>query len=111
MELKWHQRPEIKIRERRKWLLQTYNLTPEQYNQMFQEQEGRCKICSKHQIDLPRSLSVDHDHNCCPGDKSCGNCIRGLICDRCNHGLGHFQDDPELLQKAINYLKEYLHGE
>ena len=97
MELKWHQRPEIKIRERRKWLLQTYNLTPEQYNQMFQEQEGRCKICSKHQIDLPRSLSVDHDHK--TGKR------RGILCHKCNRGLGHFKDDVGLIKTAIAYLK------
>src|SRR5690606_11291033 len=56
-----------------------------------------------------RGLFVDHDHSCCPRNGSesatCGQCIRALLCSSCNTGLGQFQDDPELLQKAINYLK------
>ena len=41
-------------------------------------------------------LAIDHCH-------STGK-IRGLLCDRCNHGLGHFKDDINLLIKAIEYL-------
>lgn len=51
-----------------------------------------------------RTLVVDHDHGCCPGQKSCGNCIRGLLCDNCNIGLGHFKDSVESLQLAIEYI-------
>lgn len=43
---------------------------------------------------------VDHDHNT--------NKIRGLLCSRCNMGLGFFDDSIEGLTKAINYLKKYV---
>ena len=45
-----------------------------------------------------RRLAVDHDHKT--------GKIRGLLCISCNVGLGHFQDDVELLRSAILYLQE-----
>jgi len=44
-------------------------------------------------------LAVDHDHK--NGE------VRGLLCHRCNVGLGNFQDNPELLLKAYKYLKDF----
>ena len=52
-----------------------------------------CEICGKH-VDIP---VVDHCHNT--------DTYRGLLCASCNLGLGKFYDDPELLAKAIEYLK------
>jgi hypothetical protein len=48
---------------------------------------------------------VDHDHACCPGTRSCGKCIRGMLCNRCNTGLGMFLDDPNRLRHAASYLE------
>ena len=81
-----------------------YGLTYEELLSMMKSQNYACKICDRV---LP--LVVDHDHNCCPYDEkrrsvSCGKCVRGLICKGCNHGLGHFGDDPERLRSAIKYL-------
>lgn len=66
------------------------------YDRLYQIQSGKCAICNTHQIDLKRSLVVDHDHKT--------NFVRGLLCQKCNKGLGHFFDDPTTLQKAITYL-------
>lgn len=41
----------------------------------------------------------------CPGRNACGRCIRGLLCSRCNVGLGNFRDRPDLLLKAVEYLR------
>jgi hypothetical protein len=41
---------------------------------------------------------------CCPGKKSCGKCIRGLLCARCNSAIGLFDEDPVTLHAAVEYL-------
>lgn len=72
------------------------------FEQMLDRQGHRCAICP---AALDRSSAhIDHDHGCCPGVYSCGTCIRGLLCARCNLGLGYFRDDPLLLETAIAYL-------
>ncbi len=77
-------------------LRKNYGITLDEYNIIFNRQEGKCCICGVHQDELTKILVVDHDH--------CTGKIRGLLCDKCNRGLGHFNDDIELLQKAVNYL-------
>jgi hypothetical protein len=62
---------------------------------------GLCSICQRF-MDI---IHVDHDHSCCPGAMTCGNCVRGLLCPRCNFGIGYFKDDLELLESAVSYLK------
>jgi len=78
-------------------LKDSFGITLDQYNQWFIQQEGKCKICGKHQTELARALAVDHCHNT--------KVIRGLLCAPCNAGLGHFRDNPDVLEAAINYLK------
>lgn len=75
-----------------------YNITLDEYNQMFINQEGKCKICFKHQSELPTALCVDHCHTT---DK-----VRGLLCKPCNLILGNANDTIEILKKAISYLEE-----
>lgn len=81
--------------------IKRFNITPNQYIDMLKAQNNVCKICED--TDNKR-LSIDHDHSCCDGQFSCGKCIRGLICSRCNKTLGMVNDDKELLQKMIRYL-------
>jgi hypothetical protein len=49
---------------------------------------------------------VDHDHSCCPtGQRSCGRCFRGFICNECNKAIGFMQDSPAALRAAADYLE------
>ena len=92
-------------RSRKHHFKKHYGLTLDQRETLLQLQKGKCAIC----LDLETSdnfLQVDHDHSCCPSAKSCGKCIRGLICPRCNRGLGMMNDNAELASKLVRYIKE-----
>ncbi len=71
-------------------------LTKEQYDDLSITQDNKCAICGISVEENNRRLSVDHDHT--------DHTVRGLLCTKCNFGLGYFNDDENLLLKAINYL-------
>lgn len=79
-----------KFLQRRSHLKNMYGMTPEQYDAMLDMQDGKCAICTQPPGD--RLLHIDHDHSCCPGKKSCGRCIRGLLCAACNAKLGWLEN-------------------
>lgn len=87
-----------KICQRIATILFKYNLTAEDYQIMLDSQDGKCKICSNN-LDNFRHTHIDHCHN------DSGK-IRGILCHKCNVGLGHFNDNINLLESAISYLKE-----
>jgi hypothetical protein len=84
--------------------LKRFGLTVEDYIDLEKSQNGLCKICNQPETHK-RRLSVDHDHSCCPGANSCGKCIRGLLCFRCNAVLGQLGDNTDILDSMIEYLK------
>lgn len=75
-------------------LRRTYGITLQDYNQMCKERENKCDICKE----ISEILCVDHCHNT--------DIIRGLLCKKCNTGLGSFKDNVENLQRAVEYLKK-----
>lgn len=99
------------VAQRRSTLFSKYGITVEQYDVMFAAQGGNCAACNRPEIEIDkrtgllRKLSIDHDHACCPGSRSCGQCIRGLLCGKCNRGIGSLGDDLESLRKMIVYLE------
>jgi hypothetical protein len=84
------------IRFRKKSIKRLYGITIEDYNKMLLEQNNKCKICNKPDVQN-KQLSIDHCH-------FTGK-VRGLLCTRCNTTIGLFEDDIDLMMKAINYLK------
>ena len=95
-----------KISARKCHLKKVYGITIERFSELLEGQNKCCAICK---TDTPRGNSkaawmIDHDHACCPGKKSCGKCIRGLLCAKCNWGLGNFNDDPVLFSTASDYV-------
>ena len=78
-----------------------YAMTVAEYADMLEAQGGVCAICGGTQA---KRLSVDHDHACCSGKTSCGKCVRGLLCYRCNMVLGHIHDRLDVAQGIVRYL-------
>lgn len=90
--------PEKFRRWDRKNRLKLYGLTPQEYEEMVERQNGVCAICG-----FPESagklLGVDHCHRT--------GKVRQLLCSNCNNGLGKFKDDLVLLRKATGYLERH----
>ena len=80
-------------------LLRTYGIDLDEYNRLLEAQGGRCAICrtpdpgpKRSNAELKPSFAVDHDHQT--------DQVRGLLCEKCNRGLGQFNDNPEHLEAA-----------
>jgi hypothetical protein len=83
-----------------------YGLSAEGMADWIAKQDGRCYIGGELlDLDSPRSVHVDHDHTCCPGQKTCGKCVRGVACSNHNTGIGLFGDSPEALRLAADRLE------
>lgn len=80
-----------------------YGIDLDHYEVLLASQGGRCKLCPREPAGH-RRLAIDHNHRCCPGEASCGHCIRGLLCTSCNQGLGKFQENGEILMRAAQYV-------
>lgn len=87
------QREEERRRHRAYKLAQNYGLTPEDFRRMLTECDNKCQVCGE-----PGRLNVDHCHET--------HRVRGILCVRCNTGIGSFRDEPELLIKAAAYLSK-----
>lgn len=84
-----------------------YGITKETYKDLYNAQNGCCAICGLKEEDVSRlALAVDHDHKCCPDAKSCGKCIRGLLCVMCNGLIGMAKDSIDTLNRAITYIEK-----
>lgn len=80
-----------------RWNLKRYyGIEIEDYERMLVEQNSCCKICGKHNSEFSKRLNVDHDHET--------GKVRGLLCIKCNRGIGLLQDSPVILQRALEYL-------
>lgn len=86
----------------RRHLRDLYGITLEDWQKVFAEQGGACKICRKHQSSMKKALCVDHSHT--TGE------IRGLLCVKCNRAVGCLMDSPDLAQKLEAYLKTSTTG-
>lgn len=113
---KWRDRNPEKVREYnlkdaprnrervRKWrlknpdyrFLREYGITQNDFENLFENQNGKCAICKIDHSELPKRLHVDHCH-------ATGK-VRWLLCSICNQALGMFKDDTSLLDRAKEYL-------
>lgn len=85
-----------------------YNITQDWYRTVFEKQDGKCPCGRVFGLEKNTFPCVDHNHICCPNNKSCGKCVRGLLCLRCNQVLGMLDEDPRLLPAyLLTYIQNY----
>jgi hypothetical protein len=87
-------------------LLTKYGLTREAFDAKLVVQGSRCPLCPP-DAEEPASWHVDHDHSCCEGQQTCGECLRDILCSRHNIALGQFDDDPGQLRAAADYIERH----
>ena len=84
--------------ERLSALKTSYGLLESDIVAIIKKQDGRCPICERK---IPGKYGpgnhVDHCHNT--------GAIRGLLCNRCNVGIGFFNDDGDMLRRAAEYIE------
>lgn len=100
----------VRLAKRQERVAKNFNLAPATYDAILAAQGGTCPICRRARGASAmrkggKRLAVDHNHECCPGPTSCGECVRGLVCARCNDALAHFGDDPEAFERGAEYLR------
>jgi len=95
-EAEYYQKNKDAIFER--YLNRTYGIGLDKYDSLLAEQAGVCAIC-KNECVSGKKLAVDHNHD--TGE------VRGLLCCKCNRGLGNLNDDPDRLRSAVLYLEKY----
>lgn len=75
-----------------------YGLTLKQFQEIKDKQNNKCAICED-DLDHGLKTHVDHCHKT--------GIVRGVLCVQCNHGLGKFKDNVQIIQSALKYLKKY----
>lgn len=84
---------------REEYLKSTYGISLEDFDRMFDEQNGRCAICPR---ELQRGGKMTHVDHCHKTGK-----VRGLLCHGCNTSLGKLNDDEEIILRMAEYVRKH----
>lgn len=103
--------PAVKAQWTRAHKFVRLGITEEEFNQMLEAQGYACAMCREPFAEGQR-INSDHDHNCCPKQpkataKTCGKCIRGLLCFRCNTALGYIEKYGALAEAYLERATTY----
>lgn len=94
--------PNQRLRERSNMRRYKYGMSNEDVDAML-EKQGGCAICGT--MDPIGEWCIDHDHSCCPQEhKTCGDCVRGILCRKCNLLIGAADDSVAILMSAIDFI-------
>lgn len=89
-------------KKRAQHLKSRYGLSVESYSLLLEMQDNKCAICLETFNETPH---VDHNHKCCSGEKiTCGKCVRGLLCAKCNLMIGFAERKNDIIFSAAKYL-------
>lgn len=101
----WLKSDEMKFVRQNIALRSNYGISLEEYNELLAKQNGKCAICEKESefTKTHSKLGVDHDHKT--------GKVRGLLCHRCNVGIGFLAEDLNRIYKVLDYLNFHTIGE
>jgi hypothetical protein len=91
--------------QNKKGNVRKFGISYEEYHAMLERQDNKCSICNKEETETnvvynhTKYLAIDHCHET--------GKIRGLLCSKCNKGIGMFKEDISILKSAISYLEKY----
>lgn len=80
-----------------------FGISPQQLAEMRTVQHDCCYLCEG-PLEQGK-IHIDHDRSCCPDNRSCGKCVRGIACQLCNQGIGQFRDDPDRMRRVADNLE------
>lgn len=84
-----------------------FGLNLDELDDLHRSVGDSCESCGVHRDSTPNGVLVlDHDHSCCPTERTCGQCIRGVLCTACNVALGALHDDPLRVVALLGYIAE-----
>lgn len=86
--------PGERLKRRSQRLKTRYDITQSEYDDLLDKQGGVCAVCGDNPT---HDLRVDHDHE--------SGAVRGLLCHRCNLGIGYVQDSPARARAMADYLE------
>jgi len=96
-------RRKLKSEQKRNYRLKAkYDITLEEFNELKVKQNNKCSICKTELDQTDRKTKSNLDHNHTTGK------VRGILCHKCNTGIGLLNEDIEILASAIEYLNMYL---
>ena len=100
---RWDEDPEWREHQKSLARRRLYGIERQEYERMLEEQGGLCAICGEPPdedgVRAASRLHVDHNHTT--------GAVRALLCNKCNRGVGYFQDDAELLRIAAEYIERF----
>ena len=79
-----------------------HRITEEYFNQLINLFDGKCHSCK-----INEATNIDHNHNCCQSSRSCGKCVRGVLCHHCNSALGLLKDDKNKILNLLQYVNSF----
>jgi recombination endonuclease VII len=90
---------------RESWITSNYGMTLDDEKRLLSTQNFQCPACL---APLTRkNIAIDHDHACCPNAKSCGRCVRAVLCKACNIMIGIAKDNAATLRRAADYIDRF----
>lgn len=91
--------------------LERHNISYDRFIKIISYQDWSCAVCKTKLNENINELCIDHDHSCCTKADSCGKCIRGILCRKCNMAEGLLKSDISIIENLLIYVKNGVNND